>query len=88
MDPQANPKMNLKLDILAQKNPFLMTTIGEFNANSKNWYSQDKTSSEGKTIESITCQFGLYQLINETTHLLEIAAKFGSRIGCSPISSS
>ena len=59
----------MTLDILAQKNPFLMTTIGDFNAKSKNWYSQDKTSFEGKTIESITSQFGLYQLINEPTHL-------------------
>ena len=61
----------MTLDILAQKNPFLMTTIGDFNAKSKNWYSPDKTSFEGKTIESITSQFWLYQLINEPTHLLE-----------------
>ena len=27
----------MTLDILAQKNPFLMTTIGDFNAKSKNW---------------------------------------------------
>ena len=58
-------------DILAQKNPFLMTTIRDFTAKSKNWYSQDKTSFKGKTIESITSQFRLYQLINEPTHLLE-----------------
>ena len=61
----------MTLDILVQKNPFLMTTIGDVNAKSKNWYSQDKTSFEGKTTESITSHFGLYQLINETTHLLE-----------------
>ena len=61
----------MTLYILVQKNPFLMTTIGVFNAKSKNWYSQDKTSFEGKTIESITSHFGLYQLINELTHLLE-----------------
>ena len=41
-------------DILAQKSLFLMTAIGEFNAKSKNCYSQDKSSFEGKTIESIT----------------------------------
>ena len=29
----------MTLDILAQKNPFLMTTIGDFNAKSKDWYS-------------------------------------------------
>ena len=41
----------MTLDILTQKNPFLMTAIGDFNAKSKNWYSQDKTSFEGKTIK-------------------------------------
>ena len=59
----------MTLDTLAQKNPFLMTNIGD--AKSKNWYSQDKASFEGKTIESITSQFGLYQSINEPAHLLE-----------------
>lgn len=60
------------LDIQAQKNPFLMTTIGDFNAKSRNWYSQDKTSFESKTIESITPQFGLYLLIKDPTHLSDL----------------
>ena len=59
----------MTLDILVQKNPFLMITIGNFHAKSKMWHTQDKTSFEGKTIESIASQFGLYQLINEPTHL-------------------
>ena len=33
--------------------------------------SGDKTSFEGSTIESITSQFGLHQLINEPIHLLQ-----------------
>ena len=61
----------MTLDILVRKNPFLMTTIRNFNAKSKNWYSQDKTSLEGKTTESITSTFRVYHLINEPTHLLE-----------------
>ena len=40
-----------------------MKAIGDFNAKSKDWHGHDKTSFEG--IESITLQFGLYQLINE-----------------------
>ena len=59
------------LDALAQKNPYLITAIGDFNAKSKTWYSQDQTSFEGNTIENITSQFGLHQLINEPTHLLQ-----------------
>ena len=48
-----------------------MTTISDFNTKSKNWYSQVKSSFEGKTIKSITSQFELNQLINETTNSLE-----------------
>ena len=77
--------MNVKLFLIILKllwifwrktNPFLMTTIGDFNAKSKNWYNENKTSFEGKAIESITSQFGLYQLINEPTHLWENSSSF------------
>ena len=80
IDSQTNPKINfdffsnnfeMNLGILAQKNLFIMTDIGNFKAKSKTWFNQDKNSFEGKTIESITSQSGLYQLINEPTHLLE-----------------
>ena len=60
----------MTLEILSQKSPFLITAIGDFNAKSKNWYNEDKTSFEGNAIESITSQFGLHQLINELTHIL------------------
>ena len=50
---------------------FNFEIIVDFNAKSCNWYSHDKTSFEGSTIESINSQFGLYQLINEPTHLLQ-----------------
>ena len=61
----------MALGTLAQKGSFLVTVIGDFNAKSCNWYSRDKTSFEGSTIESITSQFGLHHLINEPTHLLQ-----------------
>ena len=60
----------MTLETLAQKGSFLTTIIGNFNAKSCNWYSHDKTNFEGSTIERITSQFGLHQLINEPTHLL------------------
>ena len=61
----------MTLETLAQKGSFLTTIIGDFNAKPCNWYSHDKTSFEGSIIESITSQFGLYQSINEPTHLLQ-----------------
>ena len=63
-------KFEMTLETFAQKSSFLMTIIGDFNAKSCNWYNYNKVRFEGSTIESITSQFGLHQMINETTHLL------------------
>ena len=38
----------LTLDTLAQKNPFLMIALGDFNAKYSNWYNEDITSDEGR----------------------------------------
>ena len=59
------------LDNLAQNNPFLLVAIGDFNAKSTNWCANDQTSFEGKKIEHITSQFGLSQIINEPTYILD-----------------
>ena len=56
---------------MTQKGSFLTTIIGDFDAKSCNSFSHHKTSFEGSTIESITSQFGLHQLINEPKYLLE-----------------
>ena len=61
----------MTLGILAQKYPFWITAIGGFNAKSTNWYNKDKTTFEGNTIDNITSQLGLHQLINEPTHILQ-----------------
>ena len=60
----------LTLDTLAQKNPFLMVALGDFNAKSSNWYNKDITSNEGRNIEAVTSQNDLNQEINEPTHVL------------------
>ena len=59
------------LDNLAQNNPFLLVAIGDVNAKSTNWCANDQTSFEGNKIEHITSQFGLRQIINEPTHILD-----------------
>ena len=60
----------MTLELLAQKNPFLLTAIVNFTAKSSNWYNKDKTSFEDNTIENVTSQLGLHQIINEPTHIL------------------
>ena len=60
----------MTLELLVQKNPFLLTALVDFNAKSSNWYDKDKTSFEGKTIENVTSYLGLHQLIIEPTYIL------------------
>ena len=45
--------------------------MGDFNAKSTNWCANDKNSFEGNKIEHVTSQFGLSQIINEPTHILD-----------------
>ena len=47
------------MEILAQDNPFLTVVIGNFNAKSKNWCSQDSINFDGITIKNLAHQFGL-----------------------------
>ena len=54
-----------------QRNLFLLVVIGDFNAKSKHWCSQNSTNFEGITIENVTSQFVLSQIIKEATHILE-----------------
>ena len=54
----------MTLGILAQKNSFS-------ESKSTNWYNKDKKSFEDNTIENITSQLGLHQLINEPIHMLQ-----------------
>ena len=63
--------LEMNLETLVQRNPFLTVVNGDFDAKSKNWYSKDSTNFEGITIENVTSQLGLSQVIKEATHILE-----------------
>ena len=55
--------LDLNLNTTANKNPFMIVILGDFNAKSSNWYKHNKTTYEGPKIEAIKSQFGLKQLI-------------------------
>ena len=61
----------LTLDTLAESNLDLVVVLRDLNIKSKNWYINDKTTTEGEEIEFVTSQFGLHQIINEPTYVLE-----------------
>ena len=61
----------LTLDNLAESNSDLIVKLGNLNIKSKNWYIDDKTTTEGAKIEFITSKYWLHQIINEPTYVLE-----------------
>ena len=61
----------LTLDTLAESTSHLTVAIGDFNIKSKTWYIKDKITTECARIEVVTSQYGLHQIINEPTHVLE-----------------
>ena len=46
-------KLNLTMESIAQKNPFLNVVIGDFNARSSKWWIEDKKTQEGLKIENL-----------------------------------
>ena len=51
--------LDLTLEALTQKNPFLTVIIGDFNAKFNKWCSTDKTTPEGAKLDNLTSQYGL-----------------------------
>ena len=68
--------LELNLDKIANKDPYLLVVLGDFNVKSSNWYKHDKTTYEGSKIDAVTSQFGLQQLIKEPTHILADSSSF------------
>ena len=60
----------MTLDKIHENNPFMTVVLGDFNAKSNNWYKADVASLEGSKIDTITSSYGLNQLIQEPTHIL------------------
>ena len=69
-----NLELNLKLPV--QKAPVLLVVLGDFNAKSRNWRKNDITTIKAKSIENISSKFGLHQVINEPTHVLESPSSY------------
>ena len=62
-------RLNLTMESITQKNPFLTVVIGDFNTRSSKWWTDDKTTQEGLKIENLLSQFSFSQVINEPTHI-------------------
>ena len=61
----------MTLDLVSKKNPFLLVVFGDYSAKLSQWDGKDSSTSEGISVKNITSQFGIYQIINEFTHILK-----------------
>ena len=50
-------KLNLTVESITQKNPFLTAVIGNFNAKSSKWWIDDKATQEALKIENLLLDF-------------------------------
>ena len=60
----------LTFDKIHENNPFMTIVLGDVNAKSNNWCKSDITSLEGSKVDTIANSYGLNQLIQEPTHIL------------------
>ena len=61
----------MTLDLASKKNTFLFVVLGDFNAKLYQWHNKDSSISKVISIENTTSQFGLHQIINDSTNMLE-----------------
>ena len=52
------------MEPITQKNPFLTVVIGDSNARSSKWWTDDQTIQEDLKIENLLSHFPLSQVIN------------------------
>ena len=60
--------LELNIDTIAAKNPYLIGILGDFDAKLSTWCRSDKSNYEGSRIDGLVSNYGLQQLINEPTH--------------------
>ena len=60
----------LTLNKTHEENPFMIFVLGDFNVKSNNWCRKYYTFHEGSMIDDVMSNYGLHQLIEKPTHIL------------------
>ena len=55
---------------MADKNPYFVVVLGDLNAKSNSWYTNNTTDTEGSKIDILTDTFSFHRIRNEATHIL------------------
>ena len=60
---------------ISSTNPHFILMIGDFNAKSSNWSSNDTTTAEGVQLDYLTSLYGMKQVTTKPTHILENSSR-------------
>ena len=61
---------------ISSSNPHFILMIGDFNAKSSNWSSNDTTTVEGAQLDYLTLLYGMKLVITDLVHILENSSSF------------
>ena len=61
---------------MADKNPYMMAVLVDFNEKSNSWFANDNTNIEESKVDILTASFGFDQIINEPTHILNNSSSY------------
>ena len=56
---------------MISQNPIFLLVTGDFKVRSSSWWKDDCVTRQGNKIESLTCYYGLSQLISDPIHILQ-----------------
>ena len=65
--------LELNIDAIVAKDPYLIDILCDFNAKLSTWCRSDKSTYEGSRIDGLVSNYGLQQLINEPTRIELVA---------------
>ena len=66
--------LELTLQTIASKYPFLSLVLSNFNTKNKVWFEQENTTTERNVIHDLMTQYVLTQIIHEPIHLLDCSS--------------
>ena len=75
--------LELTIDAIAAKNPYLIDILGEFKAKLSTSCRSDKSTYESSRTDGLLSSYGLQQLINEPTHRTGRSSSFIDLLFCS-----
>ena len=52
----------------------MISVLGDFNTKSNNWWRNDTTSYEGSLTDVVKINYGLHQIIQESTHIFNTSS--------------